>query len=259
MQAKKSLGQNFLTNKGIIQQIGSLFTVQTDDLIIEIGPGRGALTSFLCHLPSNLLCIEIDKDMHQYLDQYESDKCHIIYNDILQTDLKSIISNYNYHHLYVIGNLPYYITSPIITFLLNSNLSIDGMAFMVQKEVADRFCAKPGHKEYGYITLLISYYYDAKKEIYVSKDNFNPRPKVDSTVIKLTKNSQHYDIDASKYFAFLKECFKYKRKTLKNNLKNYDFDIIKRVLVNNNYAENTRPEEISQEVFIEIFSQLYSE
>lgn len=256
MQAKKSLGQNFLTNKSIIQKIGSLFEFQNDDLIIEIGPGRGALTSFLCTLPGNLLCIEIDQDMHQYLDQYESNKCHIVYNDILQTDLNSLISEYNYQHLYVIGNLPYYITSPIITYLLNSNLAIDGMTFMVQKEVADRFCARPGHKEYGYITLVIDYFYVAKKEIFVAKNNFNPQPKVDSEVIKLTRKDNNYDIDTSKYFSFLKECFRYKRKTLKNNLKNYDFRIIKNVLEKNNYLENARPEEISQEVFIELFTKL---
>ncbi len=259
MQAKKSLGQNFLINDAIIQQIVSLFTFQKDDLIIEIGPGRGALTSYLSKLPSNLLCIEIDMDMHKYLDKYESDKCHILYNDILQTDLKSLINNYHYHNLYVIGNLPYYITSPIITYLLNSNLSIEGMLFMVQNEVADRFCAKPGHKEYGYITLVIDYYYHAQKEIFVAKNNFNPIPKVDSAVIKLTKKSNKYNIDTNKYFAFLKECFQFKRKTLKNNLRKYDFSLIKEVLEEHHYREDVRPEEIPQEVFIESFTKLNSE
>ena len=256
MQAKKSLGQNFLKNDTIIQKIVSLFMPKENDLIIEIGPGRGALTKKLCSLPSKLICIEIDKDMHEYLDILESDKCHIIYDDILNANLNDILKNYTYDNLYVIGNLPYYITSPIITYLINNNIDIKEMVFMVQKEVADRFCSMPGNREYGYITLFISYYYDVKKEIFVSKDNFNPIPKVDSAVIKLTKKDINYKIDESKYFAFLKEAFQHKRKTLKNNLKNYDFNIINEALLNNNLDEKVRPDDISQEVFLQIFNKL---
>ncbi|MBR4231299.1 MAG: ribosomal RNA small subunit methyltransferase A [Bacilli bacterium] len=257
MQAKKSLGQNFLKNDTIIQKIVSLFMPKENDLIIEIGPGRGALTKKLCNLPSKLICIEIDEDMHEYLDRFESDNCHIIYDDILNNNLNDALKDYSYDNLYVIGNLPYYITSPIITHLINSGVNIKEMVFMVQNEVANRFCSTPGNREYGYVTLFINYYYDVKKELFVSKDNFNPVPKVDSAVIKLTKKNINYDIDESKYFNFLKKAFQHKRKTLKNNLTGYDFNVIKNVLLTNNLDERARPEDISQEIFLEIFKSIF--
>ena len=256
MQAKKSLGQNFLKNDTIIKKIVSLFMLKENDLIIEIGPGKGALTKELYNLSGKMICIEIDRDMHKYLDKYESNKCHIIYDDILNVDLSSIINNYPYDNLYIIGNLPYYITSPIITKLINSKINIKEMIFMVQNEVAERFCSVPGNKDYGYITLFINYYYDVKKEIFVSKENFNPIPKVDSAVIKLIKKDINNNFDVNSYFAFLKEAFQYKRKTLKNNLKKYDFAIINEVLIANNLDAKVRPEDISQEVFLQIFDKL---
>ena len=257
MQAKKSLGQNFLKNDTIIQKIVSLFMPKENDLIIEIGPGRGALTNKLCNLSSRLICIEIDEDMHKYLDKYESDKCHIIYDDILNINLNDVLKDYKYDSLYIIGNLPYYITSPIVTYLINSKIDIKSMVFMVQNEVADRYCSLPGNREFGYITLFINYYYDVKKELFVSKENFNPMPKVDSAVIKLNKKSISSNIDEQRYFAFLKEAFLHKRKTLKNNLSNYDFNKIKNVLSLYNLDEKVRPEEISQEIFLEIFKSIF--
>lgn len=256
MQAKKSLGQNFLRNDTIIHNIVSLFDVEKNDLIIEIGPGMGALTEKLTQLPSSLICIEIDQDMRPFLEKYESDKCHIIYEDILKTNLKELINNRQYNNLYIIGNLPYYITSPIITYLINSNIDIQEMIFMVQNEVADRFCARPGHKEFGYITLFINYFFDVQKRLFVGKENFYPIPKVDSAVIKLTRKESNKMIDTENYFNFLKKAFQYKRKTLKNNLREYDFNLIKDILKAHQLDENVRPEDLSQEVFMEIFEKI---
>lgn len=256
MKAKKSLGQNFLKNDTIINEIVSLFNVTENDLILEIGPGRGALTKKLIDLPSNLICIEIDKDMHMFLDQYESNKCHIIYEDILNIDLNKLLASYEFNNLYIVGNLPYYITSPIITKIIDSKINALEMAFMVQNEVADRFCSLPKHREYGYITLFINYHYNVSKEIFVSKENFNPIPKVDSAVIKLVKRNNNYTIDDEKYFQFLKDAFKFKRKTLKNNLQGYDFNRVLPILEENGLSVNARPEEISEEVFIKIFNSL---
>ena len=119
MKAKKKFGQNFLINDTIIYKIISLLNANDNDLIIEIGPGKGALTKELNQLNSKLLCIEIDEDMKPYLSKY-----NVIYDDILKLDLNEIISKYNYDNLYIIGNLPYYITSPIIEKLIKSNLNI---------------------------------------------------------------------------------------------------------------------------------------
>ena len=250
MLAKKKYGQNFLINEKIIKDIVNLLdNVKENDLIIEIGPGKGALTKYLINMPCKINCIEIDEDMHKYLDKYESDKCSIIYKDILQVNLKEITNNFN--NIYIIGNLPYYITTPIIDNLIK-NLNAKKMIFMVQKEVAERFTAWPNTKDYGYYTLYLNYYYNVKKEIYVSKNNFNPIPKVDSEIISLNIRENRPIIDEKKYFSLLKDAFSHKRKTLKNNLVNYNFNIIKDILIKHNLDENVRAEQISEDVFIEI-------
>ena len=138
--------------------------------------------------------------------------------------------------MYVVGNLPYYITSPIIEHLIN-NIKSKKMVFMVQKEVADRYSAKVNTKEYGYFTLFLNFYYEVNNEIFVSKNNFDPIPKVDSEVISLSLKDKVPDINPEKYFAFLKECFSHKRKTLKNNIISYDYEKIMNVL--NKYGLKT--------------------
>ncbi|MGN1379376.1 MAG: 16S rRNA (adenine(1518)-N(6)/adenine(1519)-N(6))-dimethyltransferase RsmA [Bacilli bacterium] len=250
MFAKKKYGQNFLINENIINDIVQLLdNIKKNDLIIEIGPGKGALTKYLIHKPCNIKCIEIDEDMHRYLDKYESEKCNIIYGDILQVDLKKLI--FNYDNIYVIGNLPYYITTPIIDYLIK-NINAKKMIFMVQKEVANRFTAEANTKDYGYFTLYLKYYYDVYNEIFVSKNNFNPIPKVDSEVISLNIRKNRPNIDEDKYFKLLKDAFLHKRKTLKNNLINYDFNKIKNILIKYKLNENARAEQLSEEVFMVI-------
>lgn len=250
MQAKKALGQNFLNNDTIIIKIVSLFNCENNDLILEIGPGRGALSKYLQD-KGRLICIEIDKDMAPFLDKINAS---IIYDDILQANLSNILSNYTYDNLYVIGNLPYYITSPIIEKVILSNINAQKMVFMVQKEVAERFSAKPGTKEYGYMTIFINHYYDVNYEFTVSKNDFIPVPKVDSAIITLNKKNPE-DIPDS-FWDFLKECFKHKRKTLKNNLSNYDFNKVSSILNNRNISLNVRAEELPEEVFLEIFNNI---
>lgn len=256
MKAKKSLGQNFLIDNNIIKQIINLFECNEDDLIIEIGPGRGALTEQLTKLKSKLLCIEIDLDMKKYLDKYISDKCSILYEDILSVNLKEILKSYDYKRLYVIGNLPYYITSPIIEHIISSGIFPNEMIFMVQKEVAERYSAKPGNREYGYMTVFLDHFYDVSLEVQVPSYCFNPEPKVDSAVIKLKFKESKVSINDKKYFEFLKECFKLKRKTMKNNLKKYDWEVIKEALKQYNLPETTRSEELPKDVFIHIYQKI---
>ena len=250
MQAKKSLGQNFLKNDTIIKKIVSLFVCNKNDLIIEIGPGRGALTKYLSTITNNWLAIEIDKDMDTYLGKYNS---HIIYEDILNVDLPSLLKSYNYDNLYIIGNLPYYITSPIIEKLINSNIKVNKMVFMVQKEVAQRFTSKPGCREYGYMTVFINHFYDVKYEFLVPRTDFDPSPKVDSAIITL--NYKEHDVPNSKYWQFIKECFAHKRKTLKNNLTNYNSLAIDNVLKNFGLNSSVRAEDLSEEIFKELYEK----
>ena len=256
MKAKKILGQNFLIDNNIINKIVDEVTAKENDLIIEIGPGKGALTRLLKEKKAYLLCYELDNDLKVILDSLEDDKTRIIYQDILKSNIIEDIKSIKYNNLFIVGNLPYYITTPIIEHIINSNISFNKLTIMVQKEVADRFLAKPKTKEYGYFTVLLDYYFDIKKVCNVSKNSFNPIPKVDSTVLSFYPKNRVLVKDIEKYFRFIQDCFKQKRKTLKNNLGNYNFDIIKEVLKKNGYDESVRAEELPQEVFIDIYNNL---
>ena len=141
---KKKFGQNFLTNRAIIDNIVNSISPSEKDLIIEIGPGGGALTRNLKKYHANLLCYEIDEDTKKYLIELEDDKTHIIYDDFLKRDIIQDIEKIDYDDLFIIGNLPYYITTPIITKMIESNIDVSGAVFMVQKEVAERMQAEPG-------------------------------------------------------------------------------------------------------------------
>ncbi len=256
LKAKKSLGQNFLIDNNIIKRISDSISAGENDLIIEIGPGMGALTKYLKDKNAYLICYEIDEDLKNYLNSLNDSKTQIIYNDILKSDIKNDIKNINYNNLYIVGNLPYYITTPIIKCLISMDLDIKEMVFMVQEEVADRFTAKEKHKEYGSITLYLKYYFDLYKLFNVSKKCFQPIPKVDSAVIKLIKRNTKINVDKNKYFKLIEDSFKMKRKTLKNNLNNYDFNKVSEVLAKYNLNENVRAEEISEEVFVDICNNL---
>lgn len=247
MKAKKKFGQNFLNDDTILDKIVSLFCPNKNDLVLEIGPGKGALTKKI--KGTNLVCIEIDTDLKPYLKDY-----NVIYDDVLNINLKELLKNYKYKKLYIIGNLPYYITSPIMEHIIKSRINPDKMIFMVQKEVADRYSSKENSSNYGYMTIFLNHYFDVKKEFEVSKKYFNPMPKVDSAIISLNKKT--YQDMPDEYFEFLKICFHLKRKTLRNNLKNYDWNIIKNVLDKHNIKESIRSEELSEEIFIEIFDNL---
>ena len=252
MKAKKSLGQNFLIDENIIQKISDSIKATSEDLIIEIGPGMGALTKEIKKKDVNILCYEIDTDMKVYLNKLIDDKTKVIYTDILKSNIKNDIKNIKYHKLYVVGNLPYYITTSIIKFLINENLNIEEMVFMVQDEVADRFTAKVATKDYSSITLFLKYHFNLEKLFKVSKNCFNPIPKVESAVIKLSKRKDKLNVNEEKYMELINNSFRMKRKTLKNNLSNYDFSKVLAVLEKYNLKETVRAEEITEEVFAEI-------
>jgi len=252
MKAKKSLGQNFLIDNNIINKISDSITANKEDLIIEIGPGMGALTKVLKNKGANIICYEIDTDMKPYLNKLTDDKLKVIYGDILNANIKEDIKDIKYNNLYIVGNLPYYITTSIIKFLINDDLPIHEMVFMVQEEVADRFTANYGTKDYGSITLFLKYHFNVEKLFKVSKKCFNPVPKVESAIIKFSERLNKLDIDKEKYFEIINESFKMKRKTLKNNLSKYDFEKVKEVLNKYNLSDTVRAEELSEEIFVEI-------
>ena len=239
---KKSLGQNFLNNEKVLERIVSL--VNSDKQILEIGPGSGALTKHLVK-KGKVTAIEIDTRLKEYLDKI--DNLEVIYADIMKVNLNDILTK----DTIVVANIPYYITTPIITKLMDKG-KVSEMVLMVQKEVAERISAKSHTKNYGYFTVLVQSRFDVSLEFVVGKENFIPVPKVDSAVIKLVRNEK---IDSSlreKFDKLIKDAFAMKRKNLRNNLKNCDLKKIEEVLNKYNLNLQARAEEIPISVFIEI-------
>lgn len=249
---KKKYGQNFLQNDKVINNIVDSLDATLDDLVIEIGPGGGALTKLLKGKGYQVLCYEIDEEVKEYLDRLEDERLEVIYDDFLNRNIVQDIKEKNFNNLYIIGNLPYYITTPIITKIINDNLEVQEMIFMVQKEVADRFSAKPSTKEYGSISVFLNYYFDIKKLFIVPKKDFYPIPNVDSAVIKFTKKDNILKVDMNKFDRLVRDSFQFKRKNLRNNLKNYDKDKINAILSNHGYSLDNRAEELSYEVFVDL-------
>lgn len=256
---KKSFGQNFLKDKSIVDKIVNVIDYDKNNLVIEIGPGSGAMTKKLLPVVDKMLIYEIDTRLKDILDKELKgyDNYDIIFDDFLNRDIKEDLSKYNYDNLYIVANLPYYITTPIISKIVSSEIDVKEMVLMVQKEVADRLSSKVGSREYGYITVLLNYFFEIDKVFNVSKNCFIPKPNVDSAVIRFRKRDNLLYLKDYKYFdKFLQEAFRYKRKNIKNNLKGYDLDIIEEVLNKYGLNLNSRSEQIDYSIFVEIVNKL---
>lgn len=260
LKAKKSYGQNFLKDKNIIDKIASSIDFTNSDLVIEIGPGKGALTKILKEKKARILAFEIDQRMHEFLDKLEDENVKVIYEDILKVDLSNILSSYKYEKLYVIANLPYYITTPIIDKLISLDINIDQMTVMVQNEVADRFCAKAGTSNYGMMTVLLNYKYNLNKLFVVSRNCFDPVPKVESAVVsfKLKNKEDFISVNVTNLKKIVSLAFSHKRKTLKNNVGADTFSKILPILNENGFDSNVRAEEIPLELYIRICNKLFN-
>ena len=252
-KTKKSLGQNFLIDTTIVDKIIKSVEVNSNEKILEVGPGIGYLTTKLKSFNSELTCFEIDLDTKKYLDKLIDDKTKVIYSDFMKIDLNEYYKKDD--NIHVIANIPYYITTPIIEKIIDSNLNILDMTLMVQKEVADRLSSKPKSSEYGYITVYLNYYFDVKKLFNVPKECFKPAPKVDSAIIQLVKKDK-VKVNEGVFFKLIKDSFKLKRKNLRNNLKEYDLDKISKVLSKYDMTLNNRAEELPLEIFIDIANNI---
>lgn len=256
---KHSLGQNFLKDKKVLADIIDSVDVQEDDLIIEVGPGQGALTRYLKLFKANLLCFEVDTRVKKYLEKFEDDKTKVIYGDFLKVDIEEVTKDIKYNNLYVIANLPYYITTPIIEKMMNSNVDVKAMVLMVQNEVADRLSANVGTKDYGAITVYLKYFYNVNKLFFVDRKCFEPAPNVDSAIIKLEKKDKLLEVNNREFlFRLVREAFMMKRKNLRNNLRKYDLDKVAKVLSNYNLDLQARAEQVSLECFVDLANELES-
>jgi 16S rRNA (adenine1518-N6/adenine1519-N6)-dimethyltransferase len=256
---KKKFGQNFIIDENIINGIITKAEIDDETLVIEIGPGAGSLTNGIAKKAKNVLCYEIDTTLENMLKDNlkEYNNIEIIFGDFLNANVIEDIKKYNYKKLYVVANLPYYITTPIILKLIEDKIMPDKIVVMVQKEVGDRFKAKPGTKDYSSLSVYLNYYFSITKLMDISRNVFMPKPNVDSIVVEFKKNENNIKLnDKDVFFKLVRDSFVQKRKTLRNNLKNYDLNKIEEVLKKHNFDLSVRAEQISIEIFAEISNNL---
>ena len=220
----KSLGQNFLTDKNIIDRIIESAEIGPDDLVIEIGPGIGVITREAAETARKVIAVEIDKNLIPILKETLSDvdNVEIVNQDILKTDVNQLIASLgdSISGVKIIGNLPYYITTPIIMKLLEDGVKANSITVMMQKEVADRIKAFPGSKAYGALSVAVQYYCTVEAVVNVPKEVFVPQPKVDSTVLRLNirEEAPVKLLNREIFFRCVKAGFGQRRKTLLNSL-----------------------------------------
>ena len=263
---QKKFGQNFLIDNHVLGKIVRAADITEDDFVLEIGPGIGTLTQYLCESAREVLAIEIDKKLIPILQETlaDYDNVSILNEDILKVDIASIVKEYNNNKpVKVVANLPYYITTPIIMDLFEKHVPLSGVTIMIQKEVADRIKAGPGSKEYGALSLAVQYYAKPYIAANVPPNCFMPRPKIGSAVINLTPHqTPPFNVEnESLLFSLIHASFNQRRKTLVNGIYNYEGlhfskeDIIG-VLDAMGIPNNIRGEALSLEQFVGISNHL---
>lgn len=268
LQAKKSLGQNFIVDRNILENIVSTGQIDDKTIVIEVGPGIGALTEQIAKRANHVYAFEIDSRLLPVLDTTLKPypNVTILHKDILEVDLNDFQSRYieSGMRIVVMANLPYYITTPIIMRFLESELKIDQLVFMIQKEVAQRVTATPSTKAYGSLSIAVQYYATASISFIVPRTVFRPQPNVDSAIISLTSRMMPpIDVvNEAFFFQMVKACFAQRRKTLWNNLKTAfgkESDIqcrLKTALMDANIDSTRRGETLTLAEFGELSNQL---
>lgn len=252
---KKKFGQNFISDKNLLEAIASDAEISKDDEILEIGAGAGSLTKVLSENAKKVVSFEIDKDLKETLTDLNLKNVEFVFDDFMKNDMQSIEKRFGSSYK-VVANLPYYITTPIIFRLFEEATKLESITIMVQKEVAERVCAKAGGKDYGILTVMTNYYGTPKIARIIKRQMFFPEPNVDSAllVIKLDKN-KFSEIDSKAFSRFVKACFSMRRKTMLNNLSTiYPKDKLKEVL--DEKTLSARAEQFDLDGFIEIFKKL---
>ena len=234
---QKKFGQNFLIDTGILEEIIDSAGITKDDMILEIGPGIGTMTQYLCESARQVIAVEIDTNLIPILKDTlsEYDNVKVINDDILKVDINALAEEYNNGKpIKVVANLPYYITTPIIMGLFESHVPLDSITIMVQKEVADRMQCGPGTKDYGALSLAVQFYARPKVVLNVPASCFMPRPNVDSAVIRLERfKTPPVDVkNEHLMFKIIRASFNQRRKTMLNSVGNSGIGITKEALTN---------------------------
>ncbi|MBO5879613.1 MAG: 16S rRNA (adenine(1518)-N(6)/adenine(1519)-N(6))-dimethyltransferase RsmA [Clostridia bacterium] len=262
---RKEFGQNFLINRMIPENIADNASVTEDSLIIEIGPGIGCLTKELALRYKKVVAIEIDNGLIPVLEKTlcDFDNVTVINADVMKTDIKEIVERYSDGMpVCVCANLPYYITTPILMYLLESDVKFSSITVMVQNEVASRLVAKAGSTDYGAITAVLGFYGNAEKLFKVSAGSFMPAPKVDSAVVKidLYKENVYFPKDERFFRNLIKAAFEMRRKTLVNAVNSkfphLEKSRIAECLVSLGFPETVRGERLSTQNFVDLSNLL---
>jgi len=253
-QAKKRFGQNFLIDQSIIQQLIDAIHPQADELVVEIGPGLGALTKPLLTKLNHLHLIEIDRDIIEWMQrEYPAEKITIHASDVLKFDFASL--KQDSQKLRIVGNLPYNISSPILFHLLPHLAHIQDMHFMLQKEVVERMVATPSSSEYGRLSVMLQYALQMENLITVPGEAFDPAPKVESAFVRCIPYLEipHVAKDLKKFSSVVTAAFSQRRKTIRNTLKGFLHDEDYQVL---NIDAQLRAENLSVADFVQISNYL---
>ena len=274
MPVRPKLGQHFLADERYRRQIVEKISLRPEDLVIEIGPGRGAMTALLAKRVARVVAIEIDSRLAQELQQglRHNQRVEILQGDILTTDLVQLCRERGFRLCFVFGNVPYYITSPIIHHLFNFRSVISAMAVVVQLEVAERLTASPGTREYGYLSVLAQFYSRPRIAFRLPAGAFSPRPQVDSALVtfemptgsNVTCTAEPGLVpgsgpsnEESGFLDFVKGCFSQKRKSVLNNLSGrYPRKHVEAILEGMSFDYRTRAEQLSVEQLVQLYQQL---
>jgi len=255
---KKKYGQNFIKDENLLSAIANDAKVEGEN-VLEIGAGAGALTEVLCKKAKRVLSVEIDSTLQPILSDKLKDFTNIklIFCDILKINIAEIKSYFNNEPIKVVANLPYYISTPILFWLIKSGLDIKSVTVMLQKELAERICAKPNTKEYGSISVVISLWGDVVITRDVLRNMFYPQPDVDSCVLQI--NVKKTNVDILKVAEVVKFCFAMRRKTLVNNIMaggNLSREETESVLTKLGLDKNIRAENLTKDDYISLAKQL---
>ena len=259
---QKRFGQNFLIDAHVLEKIVSAAGITKDDCVLEIGPGIGTMTQYLAESAGQVIAVEIDTNLLPILTDTlkEYSNVKVINQDILKVDINELVKEYNNGRpIKVVANLPYYITTPIIMGLFESNVPIDNITVMVQKEVADRMQVGPGSKDYGALSLAVQYYASPYIVANVPPNCFIPRPNVGSAVIRLTRYQEPpvQVKDPKLMFKLIRASFNQRRKTLQNGLNNspeisFSKEEIKKAIESLGVSPSVRGEALSLEQFAQL-------